>query len=73
MVSIVKWPVVALLLLTVMVSSEESNNGLKKDEVWLCVRWQWTGAPVNGQVTCVAWAKKDCANRLYPEICKRGM
>ena len=73
MVSIVKCLASLLLLLTMVVSSDEPNNGLKKDEVWLCVRWQWTGAPVDGQVTCVAWAKKDCANRLYPEICKRGM
>jgi len=72
MVSIVKCFASLLLLLTMVVSSDESNNGLKKDEVWLCVRWQWTGAPVDGQVTCVAWAKKDCSNRLYPEICKRG-
>ena len=73
MVSIVKCIASLLLLLTMVVSSDESNNGLKKDEVWLCVRWQWTGAPVDGGVTCVAWAKKDCSNRLYPEICKRGM
>ena len=73
MVSIVKWLVVVLLLLTVIVSSEETSNGLKKDEVWVCVRWQWDGLPVDGRVNCVGWAKKDCSNRLYPEICKRGM
>ena len=61
-----------LLLLTVVVSSEENSNGLKKDEVWLCVRWQWTTTPIEGKVNCVQWAKKDCSNRLYPEICKRG-
>ena len=72
MVSIVKWLVVVLLLLTVIVSSEETSNGLKKDEVWVCVRWMWAGAPVDGQVNCVEWAKKDCSNRLSPEICKRG-
>jgi hypothetical protein len=72
MVSIVKCIASLLLLLTMVVSSDESNNGLKKDEVWLCVRWQWTTTPVDGQVMCVEWAKKDCSNRLYPEICKRG-
>jgi hypothetical protein len=61
-----------LLLLTMVVSSEEQSNGLKKDEVWLCVRWQWATTPVEGKVNCVEWAKKDCSNRLYPEICKRG-
>ena len=61
-----------LLVLTMVVSSEETFNGLKKDEVWLCVRWQWTTTTVEGKVNCVEWAKKDCSNRLYPEICKRG-
>ena len=71
MVSIVKWVTVVWLSIMV-VSSEETSNGLKKDEVWVCVRWMWAGAPVDGQVNCVEWAKKDCSNRLYPEICKRG-
>jgi hypothetical protein len=61
-----------LLLLTMVVSSEENSNGLKKDEVWLCVRWQWANTPVTGKTNCVEWAKKDCSNRMYPEICKRG-
>jgi len=61
-----------LLVLTMVVSSEENSNVLKKDEVWLCVRWQWTTTPVEGKTNCVQWAKKDCSNRLYPEICKRG-
>jgi len=71
MVSIVKWSVVAWLSI-MAVSSEENLSQSKKDQVWVCVRWQWAGAPVDGGVTCVAWAKKDCSNRLYPEICKRG-
>jgi len=61
-----------LLVLTMVVSSDEQSNGLKKDEVWLCVRWQWATTPVEGKTNCVEWAKKDCSNRLYPEICKRG-
>jgi hypothetical protein len=64
--------IILLLSTTVIVSSEETSNGLKKDEVWLCVRWQWTTTPVEGKVNCVEWVKKDCSNRLYPEICKRG-
>jgi len=61
-----------LLLLTMVVSSEENSNGLKKDEVWLCVRWQWKNTPFEGKTNCIEWAKKDCSNRMYPEICKRG-
>jgi hypothetical protein len=72
MVAIVKWSVVVLLLSTIVVASEENLSKLKKSQVWVCVRWQWSGAPFEGRVTCVEWAKKDCSNRLYPEICKRG-
>jgi hypothetical protein len=64
--------IILLLSTMVIVSSEETSNGLKKDEVWACVRWQWTTTPVEGKVNCVEWVKKDCSNRLYPEICKRG-
>jgi len=61
-----------LLSTTVIVSSGETSNGLKKNEGSVCVRWQWTTTPFEGKVNCVEWAKKDCSNRLYPEICKRG-
>ena len=71
MVSIVKWSVVAWLSI-MAVASEENLTQLKNHQVWVCVRWQWSSAPVEGRVTCVEWAKKDCANRLYPELCKRG-
>ena len=71
MVSIVKWLLVAWLSIMV-VASEENLSRLKKDEAWVCVRWIWAGAPVDGRVNCVEWAKKDCSKRLYPEICKRG-
>ena len=70
--SVIKLFASLLLLLTMVVSSEENSNGLKKDEVGVGVRWQWTSAPSEGKVNCVEWAKKDCSNRLYPEICKRG-
>ena len=42
------------------------------DSAWACVRWTWTGDVYNRRVVCVEWQKKDCASRLYPEICKRG-
>jgi len=71
MVSILKWSIVTCLSI-MAVASEGNLDKSKKDEVWACVRWQWTSSPVDGRVTCVEWAKKDCANRLYPEICKRG-
>jgi hypothetical protein len=70
--SFIKLFATLLLVFTMVVSSEQTSNGLKKDEVWLCVRWKWTGAPLEGKTNCVEWAKKDCSNRLYPEICKRG-
>ena len=72
MVALVKWLLVAWLSI-MAVSSEENLSRSKKDEAWVCVRWQWAGAPVDGRVMCVEWAKKNCADRLYPEICKRGM
>ena len=68
--SIIKFVVCLLLLLSVVASSEVTR--LKKDEFWVCVRWQWTATPSEGKVSCVEWAKKDCANRLYPEVCKKG-
>ena len=50
----------------------EDPNKLKKDEILICQRWQWAGAPYESRVICVEWAKKDCTQRLYIEICKRG-
>ena len=71
MVSIVKWLLVAWLSIMI-VASGESSNGLKKDQVRVCVRWQWVNTALEQKVNCVEWAIKDCSNRLYPEICKRG-
>lgn len=70
--SIIKWPVILILLSTVLVTSEETSNELKKDEAWVCVRWQWVYTALEQKVNCVEWAIKDCSNRLYPELCKRG-
>jgi len=52
MVSVVKWLLVAWLSIMV-VASEENLNRLKKDEVWVCVRWIWTSTPIDGRVNCV--------------------
>ena len=48
------------------------KRDLKKDEVWVCDRWQWVGDPIDNRVVCISWVKKDCSNRLYKEICKMG-
>lgn len=69
---IVKLYFCLLLLLTIVASSEGNSNKSKKDEARVCVRWQWASSPGEGKVSCVEWAKKDCSNRLYPEICKKG-
>jgi hypothetical protein len=71
MVPIIKWSIVAWLSIMI-VASGESSNGLKKDQVQVCVRWQWVNTALEQKVNCVEWAIKDCSNRLYPEICKRG-
>jgi hypothetical protein len=72
MVSILKWTVVLVLLSTVLVASEETVTGVKKDQVWVCVQWQWENTAQEQKVNCVAWAKRDCSNRLHKEICKLG-
>lgn len=71
MVSIVKWVTVAWLSIMV-VASEGSSDGSKKDQARACVRWQWVETALEQKVKCVEWATRDCSNRLYPEICKRG-
>ena len=68
----------AILASTILISSIDADqnillrNTLKKDEVLICIRWKWSNTPQEGKVDCVEWVKKDCSNRLYPEICKRG-
>jgi hypothetical protein len=71
MVSIVKWVTVAWLSIMV-VASEGSSDGLKKDQARVCVRWQWVETALEQKVKCTEWATRDCSNRLYPDICKRG-
>jgi hypothetical protein len=69
---------IAVVLLLLISSSIDSQPGLvqptplKKDEAWVCVKWQRASSAIDSKVNCVEWAKKDCSNRLYPEICKKG-
>jgi len=65
-------PSILISVLAVVVLTASSDQGLKKDEAQICVKWQWAHTALEGKVICVEWAKKDCSNRLYPEICKRG-
>ena len=59
-----------LLLLTVLAGSAEQKPN--SNIVWVCVRWQSIGDVYNRTVYCLEWKKKDCSDRLYPEICKHG-
>ena len=64
---------VLTLTASVSIQSEaEDPNKLKKDEVMICQRWQWSGPAYEGRVVCIEWVKKDCSQRLYKEICKLG-
>jgi len=67
--------VIASLMLSSSIESQQSllqSIPLKKDEAWICVRWQWVSTAVEGTVRCVDWAKQDCSNRLHKDICKLG-
>ena len=65
-------PVILMSALAVVLLTASSDQILKKNETWVCVKWQWSSSPFEGKVSCLEWVKKDCSNRLYPEICKRG-
>ena len=58
--------------LSVAVLTASSNQNLNKDQIWVCVKWQWVNSALEGKVQCVEWAKKDCSNRLHKDICKLG-
>jgi len=45
----------------------------KEPPVYQCVRWGWTGDIDNRKVVCYEWKEKDCAKRLYTNICKAGV
>jgi len=69
--------ILILLLMTIVVvvvpsSTAEQNEKLKPNEVKVCARWMWTGDVFDRKVYCVEWVIKDCSNRLYVDICKRG-
>ena len=63
---------VLALILSSSIESQQSSVPTKKDEALICIRWQWQSSAIDGKVICVEWAKKDCSNRLYPELCKKG-
>jgi hypothetical protein len=63
-------PVILVAVTSVFVLTASSEQTLKKDEVWVCARWQWVSTALEGKVHCIEWAKKDCSERLYKEICK---
>ena len=65
-------PVILASALAIVLLTASSDQILKKNEIWVCVKWQWSSSPFEGKVSCLEWAKKDCSNRLYPEICKRS-
>lgn len=69
--------ILILLLMTLVVvvvpsSTIGQNEKLKPNEVKVCARWMWTGDVFDRKVYCVEWVIKDCSNRLYVDICKRG-
>lgn len=63
-------PRILIAVLSVGILTASSDQGTKKDEVQVCVRWKWVSTAIDGKVQCVEWATKDCSNRLYKEICK---
>ena len=59
----------------VSASANTSSNGqkLKPDEAWVCTAWRGSADPSqNSPSVCIKWTIKDCSQRLYKEICKRG-
>ena len=70
MSNFIKWTSVVLMCITL--SAAGQNEKLKPNEARVCARWMWTGDVFERKVYCVEWVVKDCANRLYVDICKRG-
>ena len=71
-----KYLLLLLMLVVVPLSIRSStagqNDKLKPNEASVCARWMWTGDVFERKVYCVEWVIKDCSNRLYVDICKRG-
>jgi hypothetical protein len=60
------------LMLSSSIESQQSSVPSKKDEALICVKWRWAYTAFEGKSICVEWIKKDCSNRLYTELCKKG-
>lgn len=66
-----RWLVVLLLAITLSEAGQEEK--LKPDEVWVCTAWRGSADPSqNSPTVCIKWTKKDCSQRMYKQICKRG-
>jgi hypothetical protein len=69
---LVKFLSTILCLIILTASAEIKESPKKPDEARVCARWMWTGDVFERKVYCVEWVIKDCSNRLYVDICKRG-
>ena len=69
---LVKFSSIILCLIILTASAEIKESPKKPDETRVCARWMWTGDVFERKVYCVEWVIKDCSNRLYVDICKRG-
>ena len=67
-----KYLLLLILVMLITASAEIKESPKKPDEVKVCARWMWTGDVFDRKVYCVEWVIKDCSNRLYVDICKRG-
>ena len=64
---------VLVLFIPIDTQSQKPNLPLKEDETWVCTRWKGSHDPSQkSPVVCLTWTKKDCSQRLYKFICKRG-
>jgi len=65
--------IVFLLLFVTIANAENPKDKLKPNEAWVCTAWRGSADPSqNSPSVCIKWTKKDCSNRLYVDICKRG-
>jgi hypothetical protein len=65
--------IVFLLLFETIANAENPKDKLKPNEAWVCTAWRGSADPSqNSPSVCIKWTKKDCSNRLYVDICKRG-
>lgn len=65
--------VLVLFLILPIQAKSPPKDILKEDETWVCTRWKGSLDPSQKSPTeCLTWTKKDCSQRLYKFICKRG-